>query len=196
MKLGAQRLEAYRASGHVTVPGVFRAEEMQALVADIVREAGVAQGTFYLYFASKDDVIVAVVEQVAEELIAALQASLGDPNASAPDRLRRLGGAFADLSGRPDLTDVAGFIHRPENLRLHDRFAENLLPRLVPIVESVIRDGVADGSFDVPDPAAATWFVLGALRGIELAGTPMPDLPAALDASVRLALRALGAEAP
>ena len=35
-------------------------------VADIVRAAGVAQGTFYLYFTSKDDVILAVVAGVAD----------------------------------------------------------------------------------------------------------------------------------
>ena len=41
-----------------------------ATVADIVRAAGVAQGTFYLHFESKDDVIVAVVADVADRLLA------------------------------------------------------------------------------------------------------------------------------
>ena len=37
MKFGAAQLEAYRRTGHVTMPDVFRPEEMQALVADIER---------------------------------------------------------------------------------------------------------------------------------------------------------------
>jgi TetR/AcrR family transcriptional regulator, fatty acid metabolism regulator protein len=161
-------------------------------IADIVRAAGVAQGTFYLYFESKDEVIVAVVEQIADQLMETLAAALGDGGRTPEERLLRIGSVFADVSQDRDLTDIEGFIHRPENQRLHDRFAERFLPRLVPFVEEVIRDGVEDGSFDVPDPHAATWFVLGALRGIELAGTPTSELPAALDGSVRLALRALG----
>ena len=35
MTLDAQRLASYRATGHVTVPGVFRPEEMQSLIADL-----------------------------------------------------------------------------------------------------------------------------------------------------------------
>ena len=175
---------------------VFAADGVEAAsVSDIVREAGVAQGTFYLYFDSKDDAILAVVQGVADELLDVLKQSMdGVAGAGAPpaDRLRRIGRTFADLSQQRDLTDVAGFIHRPENLRLHDRFAEQFLPRLVPLVEDVIRDGVADGSFDVPDPQAATWFVLGALRGLELARMSLSEMPAALDGAIRLALRALG----
>ena len=37
MKLGAAQLDSYRSAGHVTVPGVFQPQEMQALIADIER---------------------------------------------------------------------------------------------------------------------------------------------------------------
>ena len=161
-------------------------------VADIVRAAGVAQGTFYLYFESKDDVILAVVEDVAEQLMAGFVQVIQAPGTPV-ERLRLLVDGFADRSRDASVTDVAAFIHRPENVSLHDRFAEKFVPRLLPLVEGVIRDGVADGSFDVPDPRAAAWFVLGGLRAIELAGTPMADMPDALEESLRLALRALGA---
>ena len=37
MKLDARQLEDYRRTGHLTVPAVFRADEMEALIADIER---------------------------------------------------------------------------------------------------------------------------------------------------------------
>lgn len=161
-------------------------------VADIVRTAGVAQGTFYLYFQTKDDVIVAVVESVAEQVLAGLAGSFDHAGPTPAERLLGLADGFAALSQDRSLTDLAEFIHRPENQRLHDRFAEHLLPRLVPLVEQLIGDGVADGSFTVADPRTAAWFVLGGLRGLELAGTPISELPTALEDAGRLALRALG----
>lgn len=162
-------------------------------VADIVRAAGVAQGTFYLYFDSKDDVILAVVGEVAEQMLAAISTELGDPGLGPAERLGGFSRILASLSQDSSLTDVADFIHRPENERLHDRFAENFLPRLVPMIEQAILDGVADGTFDVPDAHAAAWFILGGLRSIELAGTGVADMPAALDEASRLSLRTLGA---
>ncbi|MBK8445564.1 MAG: TetR/AcrR family transcriptional regulator [Micropruina sp.] len=162
-------------------------------VADIVRAAGVSQGTFYLYFTSKDDAILAVVEAVAERTLDAIAEEVGRADLSPADRLNGFGHMLAALSQDSSLTDVAEFIHRPDNQRLHDRFAEHFLPRLVPLVEQIINDGVADGTFEVADVHAAAWFILGGLRSIELAGTPLADMPAALDEASRLALRTLGA---
>jgi hypothetical protein len=50
---------------------------------------------------------------------------------------------------------------------------------------------VGEGSMHVPDPRAAAWFVLGGLQSVERAGTPIGELPAALDRALELALRAL-----
>jgi AcrR family transcriptional regulator len=162
-------------------------------VADIVRAAGVAQGTFYLYFTSKDDVILAVVAGVAETMLTSLQGRLDTAEMPAKDRLRAFGRLLADLARDGELSDVSDFIHRAENRTLHDRFAEHLLPRLLPLMEQLVADGVTDGSFRVADPRAAAWFVLGGLQSVELAGTPHAALPEAIDAAIDLALAALGA---
>lgn len=162
-------------------------------VADIVRAAGVAQGTFYLYFTSKDDVILAVVAGVAETMLTSLQGRLDTAEMPAKDRLRAFGRLLGDLARDGELSDVSDFIHRAENRTLHDRFAEHLLPRLLPLMEQLVADGVTDGSFRVADPRAAAWFVLGGLQSVELAGTPHAALPEAIDAAIDLALAALGA---
>lgn len=162
-------------------------------VADIVRDAGVAQGTFYLYFTSKDDVILAVVAGVAETMLTSLQGRLDTAEMPAKDRLRAFGRLLGDLARDGELSDVTDFIHRAENRTLHDRFAEHLLPRLLPLMEQLVADGVTDGSFRVADPRAAAWFVLGGLQSVELAGTPHAALPEAIDAAIDLALAALGA---
>src|SRR3954447_2742231 len=59
-----------------------------AQVADVARAAGVAAGTVYLYFRSKDDLLVSIFEKTMREALAegrAAAADLGEPR----DRLRR-----------------------------------------------------------------------------------------------------------
>ena len=56
-------------------------------VSDIVKEIGVAQGTFYYYFKSKDEVLEAVVRQQIAEVIAKIEAVTATSNITAPARL-------------------------------------------------------------------------------------------------------------
>src|SRR5438552_15301341 len=69
-----------------------------AQVADVARAAGVAAGTVYLYFRSKDDLLVSIFEQTVREAIAVGRASVApieDPvqqlRAIARVHLHRLG---------------------------------------------------------------------------------------------------------
>src|SRR5204862_2999914 len=75
-------------------------------VSDIAREAGIASGTIYLYFKTKDEILVTLfrdkmaawVEQVRREVA-------GEPDAVT--RLRKLVALhFAVLEGDPDLAEV------------------------------------------------------------------------------------------
>ena len=161
-------------------------------VSDIVKSAGVAQGTFYLYFDSKDDVVLAVVEQMVDRMVETIDSAALTADASAVERMLGLGDLLSGFERDPGANDLVDLLHHPENRALHDRLAEHLLPRLLPLVEAIVEQGVAEGSFDVPDVRAAAWFVLGGLSGTELAGTPAAEMPAALAASTALALRALG----
>jgi len=165
-------------------------------VSDIVKAAGVAQGTFYLYFDSKDAVVLAVVELVVDAMVSAIEAAAHRPHATAVDKLLGLRDALSSFEGDPAAADLAAFIHRPENCALHDRLAEKLAPRLVPLVEAIVAQGVAEGAFVVADARAAAWFVLAGLQSTELAGTAAADLPAAIAVATDMALRALGYQGP
>jgi len=167
----------------------------KTVVSDIVKAAGVAQGTFYLYFDSKDDAVVAVVERIATTMMDEVAARV-DAGTSAVDKLQILGDALSDLAAEPDALDLIKLMHRPENRALHDRFAEDLMPRLIPLVQAVIEQGAAEDVFRVADTRAAAWFILGGLGSVELAGTAIPDMPGALAHAIELALRALGYDGP
>jgi len=161
-------------------------------VSDIVRAAGVAQGTFYLYFPAKDDAVLAVVDEMADAVIARITAAVEAAGSTAVEQFLGLRDALSSFDAEPASVELADFVHRPENRALHDRMAERFTPAILPLMESIVAQGVAEGTFRVRDTRAAAWFVLGGLQSAELAGTPAAEMPAAITAATGYALRALG----
>lgn len=67
---------------------------LEARVADIADEAGVAHGTFYTYFESKPEIFRAVVADVMEQVWHTRASTDGDPNASPYDAIERANRQF------------------------------------------------------------------------------------------------------
>src|SRR3954470_20709209 len=70
-----------------------------AQVADVARAAGIAAGTVYLYFRSKDDLLVSIFEQTVRDAIdqgRAIVAPLADP----VEQLRAIARVHLDRMGR------------------------------------------------------------------------------------------------
>jgi AcrR family transcriptional regulator len=165
-------------------------------VSGIVKAAGVAQGTFYLYFRAKDDVLLAVAEHFADAMLETIEHAVTAPEGPAVQKLLSLRDTLSDATltaGAPELIEI---MHDPGNRAIHGRMAEHLTPRLVAIVESIVGQGLTEGTFDVPDAHAAAWFVLGGLQSAELSGVARAQMPEALAKATELALRALGYHGP
>src|SRR5688500_10486698 len=91
----------------------------QSQVADVARAAGVAAGTVYLYFRSKDDLLVSIFERTIRSAIAdgpAALAGVKDPCA----RLRQIATLHLDRLGRD--SDLACVF--PVELRQPTKFME------------------------------------------------------------------------
>ena len=78
-------------------------------ISDIVAEAGVAQGTFYLYFASKKEAVLALAETVLAELARGFRAGY-DPSMSFEEKLRAVVRVAFEVGSRnPDLCRLVHF---------------------------------------------------------------------------------------
>ena len=173
--------------------GVFAEKGIaSASVDDIVRAAGVAKGTFYLYFATKDDAINAVAEWMVETVAERIQAIAADADRSPVERLLAFGASVRQVGGETYERDLVEVVHRPENRVLHDRIGERALSRLAPVVAEIIASGIERGLFRQQDPKrAGTWVMacFGSLHDV----VPGPDdLPAAIDELNAFVLGGLG----
>jgi AcrR family transcriptional regulator len=140
---------------------VFRDQGDEATVSAIAIEAGIAKGSFYTYFRSKEELIVAMRERfVAEvmdrataifervghedllDLADEMVASLVDCDLEYRDVIKLIGSTTAN----PELTEV--------NRKLQG------------IVEAGIRVGIAAGLFDVVDPWVTAGLLNHAIHGL------------------------------
>ena len=97
-----------------------------AQVADVARAAGVAAGTVYLYFKSKDDLLVSIFEQTVREAIdqgRATVAPLKDP----VEQLRAIARVHLDRMGRDRALAVVFQVELRQSTKFMERFSSTLL---------------------------------------------------------------------
>jgi AcrR family transcriptional regulator len=161
-------------------------------VSDIVHSADVAQGTFYLYFESKDAIICAVVEALIHGVAGRIEEALSDTGLSPIEKLDAMVEALLEISDEPYEVELMAIFHRPDNLPIHDRVVRSLGERMTPHLTRIIEQGVAEGVFEAEEPTAAAWFVFGALHGLETGFSGVEETRAAIAQLRSFVLRGLG----
>jgi TetR/AcrR family fatty acid metabolism transcriptional regulator len=139
-----------------------------ARVSEVAKAAGVADGTIYLYFKSKDELLVSLFEDRVEKLLAYMREEL-PKHGSAPDKLRcvielQLG----LLEGERDLAEVITIILR-QSTKLMKEYAAPKFASYLDAIARVVADGQKAGDFreDV-SPHLVARATFGALDGIAL----------------------------
>ncbi len=165
-----------------------------ASVDDIVRAAGVAKGTFYLYFATKDDAVNAVAASMVERVADRIGAAAADSSRSPVERLLAFGAEVRQVGDEPYERDLIEVFHRPENRALHDRMSERALVRLTPAVARIIADGTAGGQFRPQDPDRAAAYVMACFGSLHEVVSDPDDVPAAIEELNTFVLRALSVD--
>lgn len=128
-------------------------------VAELIADMGIAKGTFYHHFASKDAVMHAVIERQVDRLVTMANERAGRNERPALERLAAL---FAP-GGRPERSAaLAAELEAPGNEVMHAVALAVTTRRLVPIVARVIDEGNAAGEFDAVDPVATAGVMLAA----------------------------------
>ncbi len=137
-------------------------------VSEVAKAAGVADGTIYLYFESKEDLLVSLFEDRVERLLAFMRGELPkQPNA--PAKLRAvIDMQLGLLEGERELAEVITIILR-QSTRLMKEFAAPRFLAYLDAIAKIVAEGQAAGDFrkDI-SPHIAARAVFGALDGITL----------------------------
>jgi TetR/AcrR family fatty acid metabolism transcriptional regulator len=134
-----------------------------AQVADVARAAGVAAGTVYLYFRSKDDLLVSIFDRTMREGLTEARtavAEIGDP----AERLRTLARLHLARLGRDRSLAIVFQVELRQSVKFMERFSTSLFRDYLEQIREAIAAGQEAGVFrdDISSTTAAK-ILFGAL---------------------------------
>ena len=124
----------------------------------IIKEIGVAKGTFYYYFKSKEKVLEAIVEHTLGQIVGMAEHVANEPSMDALTKMQLL--LSGSQIGGEDPQEVAEHLHLPENRELHEISNVQSVLKLSPVFAKIIEQGNEEGVFNAKHPLATAQFLL------------------------------------
>jgi AcrR family transcriptional regulator len=130
-------------------------------ISDIVKELNVAQGTFYYYFSSKEDILGAVVEKSIAVLEQNVRRLIQDENVDEASRFNEaINEILRFVTQRNDFID---FLHQDINAIMHAKLERATVEKIIPILSDLVAKGNAKGRFNVENPIETVELLSAAL---------------------------------
>lgn len=119
--------------------------------SDILNEVGIARGTLYYHFKSKEDILDAMIDRMTGRLVEMAAALLAKKEIPV---LKRLTMMMTALNVNGSLgQEIMEQVHKPQNALMHQKMQERLLAGVNPLVTALIREGIAQGICRTDYPA-------------------------------------------
>lgn len=115
-------------------------------ISKIAKEAGVADGTIYLYFKNKEDILISLFQERLGNLVAMFHSSVKETN-TADDALRKVCEIhFTELENNVNLAYVTQIELRQSQLELRKAIGLVVKP-YIQLIEHIVERGISEGSF-------------------------------------------------
>jgi TetR/AcrR family fatty acid metabolism transcriptional regulator len=115
-------------------------------VSDVARRAGVADGTIYLYFRNKDDLLISLFDQIMSEFVTRAIETLATTR-DVVEKLRRLAALHLDSLGRNRELAIVFQIELRHSSKFMSRFSRTRLADYFDLIRNVVREGQRTGRF-------------------------------------------------
>ena len=125
---------------------------------DIIARIGIARGTLYHHFCSKEEILDAIVDRMTREGISRAGSIAKDKSRSILDRLTGVLGALRIKSSAKE--EVMEQMHKPQNALLHQKMQERLINGIVPLIAGLIVEGNETGIFETKYPEEAAGMIM------------------------------------
>lgn len=108
---------------------------------DILDAVGIARGTLYHHFKSKEDIMDALITRQTETLIAAAQNVAENKSIPVEERMVRTIFALNVSEQEGGGQAMIEHLHKPQNALMHQKMNQIIMRRIPPILAGIIEDG-------------------------------------------------------
>lgn len=165
-------------------------------IIDILDRVGIAKGTFYYYFKSKEEVMDEIIFRVVDRDVEKAETIVKDNNMSPIEKIQTiLMSQKAELGDKKD--KLIEQFHAPGNAEMHQRSLVYSVKKLSPVLAEVVKQGIEVGVFETEYPLEAVEFLMAAAEfvfDIGLWSWNQEELEKKASAFINIVERVLGAK--
>jgi TetR/AcrR family fatty acid metabolism transcriptional regulator len=185
-----KKTDKYRRILEAAVKVFARHGFFQSTVAQVAKEAGVADGTIYLYFKNKDDILVQFFNYKTEQVLGRFRKEV-EKAGNAKEKLRRLIRCHLE-EFQQDINMAV--VYQAWTRQTHHKFAEDLIDDLtrtyLGLVSEIVEKGQEEGTMrkdlymglvkrfvlGAVDEVINTWVLSGGKYDLKSMADPLVDL--------------------
>ena len=125
---------------------------------DILDAVGIARGTLYYHFKSKEDILDGVIERITDRLMRDAGDIVRQKELPVLERLTK---AILSLNVESKIGhEIMEQVHRPRNALMHQKMQTALLTGINPILTELIEEGNQQGIFHTQYPEATVEMII------------------------------------
>ena len=128
----------------------------------VIERVGISKGTFYHYFNSKDELLDTMVGRLTAVILDQIKAAIQDGQMDAVTKLNtffRVSGRWK-AANRDVILMLVKALYCDDNILLRDRTSREMIATTAPLLGEIIKQGIAEGVFDTPNPDEAARLLL------------------------------------
>lgn len=128
--------------------------------SDILNEIGIARGTLYYHFKSKEEILDAMISRMMTRMLEKAKAIAAQKNIPVLQRLTMMMLSLHVSDGNFE-QELLKQMHKPQNALMHQKMEKSLLSGINPIIADLIKEGMEQGicQTDYPEEAAEMTFL-------------------------------------
>lgn len=125
---------------------------------DILEKVGIARGTLYYHFKSKEEILDAIVERINQQVVERLEEIVCKKEIPIMERLVLAVRALrVDTELEEELMEQ---VHKPQNALMHQKMQEMLLRQITPLFQELIEEGIQQGLVETHFPKETLEMIL------------------------------------
>lgn len=127
-------------------------------VSDIMKAVGIAKGTLYYHFSSKEEILDALIAKMVDQMVGRAHKILVHHDLSVTQKMIQMILAMNVTSHGEG--DIIKTLHNPQNALLHQKSYQLSVERMTPILTEVVKEGIEQDLFATDFPEAAVHMAL------------------------------------
>lgn len=106
-------------------------------IDEIIKQAGIAKGTYYYYFASKEETLEEVINMILDNMVSRAKQVIEMPLTAIEKFISVI------MCFKPSIEEeqLSNTIHLPKNIVMHQKMNKRIITEAVPILVKVVEQG-------------------------------------------------------